>query len=49
MDPTGLKLTPMDDEIYKQFREDFKDLKIEVLKEDEIKSEENKKVSTELM
>ena len=44
MDPTILKLTPMDDEIHKQFREDFKDLKVDVLQEDEIKSEANKQV-----
>ena len=44
MDPSILKLTPMDEEIYKQFREDFKDLKVDVLQEDDIKSEANKQV-----
>ena len=34
----------MDDEIHKQFREDFKDLKVDVLQEDDIKSEANKQV-----
>lgn len=34
----------MDEEIYKQFREDFKDLKVDVLQEDDIKSEANKQV-----
>ena len=34
----------MDEDIYKQFREDFKDLKVDVLQEDDIKSEANKQV-----
>ena len=44
VDPSILKLTPVDEEIYKQFREDFKDLKVDVLQEDDIKSEANKQV-----
>ena len=44
VDPSILKLTPMDDEIHKQFREDFKDLKVDILQEDDIKSEANKQV-----
>ena len=45
VDPSILKLTPMDDDIYKQFREDFKDLKVDILKEEELKNEENKQVT----
>ena len=48
VDPSILKLTPMDDEIHKQFREDFKDLKVDVLQEDDIKSEANKQVPCHL-
>ena len=44
VDPSILKLTPMDDEIHKQFREDFNDLKVDVLQENDIKSEANKQV-----
>lgn len=42
VDPRFLKLTPYDDIIYKAFREEFPDLKIEVLNEDELKSSEAK-------
>lgn len=34
----------MDDEIYEEFRKDFFDLKIDVIKEDEFKSVEVKEV-----
>lgn len=44
VDPTALKLTKMDDEIYEEFRKDFPDLKIDVIKEDELKSAEAKEV-----
>lgn len=42
VDPTALKLTKTDDEIYEEFRKDFPDLKIDVIKEDELKSAEAK-------
>lgn len=35
----------MDDEIYEEFRKDFPDLKIDVIKEDELKSVEAKEAS----
>lgn len=38
VDPRLLKLTPYDDIIYKAFREEFPDLKINVLDEEELKS-----------
>nr|CAH7763235.1 unnamed protein product [Callosobruchus chinensis] len=38
VDPQSLKLTPLDDLIYKLFREEFPDLKIDILKEDDLKS-----------
>nr|CAI5862946.1 unnamed protein product [Callosobruchus analis] len=38
VDPQSLKLTPLDDVIYKVFREAFPDLKIDILKEDDLKS-----------
>lgn len=38
VDPKFLKLTPHDDIIYKAFREEFPDLKIDVLNEDDLKS-----------
>lgn len=44
VDPTVLKLTKMDDEIYEEFRKDFPDLKIDAIKEDELKSAEAKEV-----
>ena len=39
-----LKLTNVDDEIYALFRESFKDMKIDVIDEDEMKSAEGKAV-----
>ena len=44
MDPTRLKLTQQDDQIYSRFRESFPDLKVEQLIEDELKSSEGKAV-----
>lgn len=38
VDTKLLKLTPFDDVIYKAFREEFPDLKIDVLDEEELKS-----------
>lgn len=45
MDPSLLKLTAIDEELYEAFRKQFPDLKIDVLVEDEIKTEEQKAVS----
>ncbi len=45
VDPKCLKLTPMDDEIYNKFREDFKSLDVKLINEDELKNKENKEVS----
>ncbi|XP_017783289.1 PREDICTED: protein PBDC1 [Nicrophorus vespilloides] len=42
VDPKPLKLTPFDDTIYKIFREEFSDLNIVQLNEDEMKSPEGK-------
>lgn len=42
VDPKILKLTPHDDNIYKLFREVFPDLKVDVIVEDELKSDESK-------
>ncbi|GLH15851.1 Protein PBDC1 [Gryllus bimaculatus] len=42
VDPKLLKLTPHDDMIYKTFREEFPDLKVDVVIEDEMKSPEGK-------
>lgn len=42
VDPKLLKLTPHDDNIYKTFREEFPDLKVDVLDEDGLKSFEAK-------
>ncbi|VEN54812.1 unnamed protein product [Callosobruchus maculatus] len=38
VDPQSLKLTPLDDLIYKVFREEFPDLKIDILREDDLKN-----------
>lgn len=43
VDPKGLKLTRHDDKIYEAFRKQFPELKLDVLKEDELKNEEGKK------
>jgi hypothetical protein len=44
VDPKLLKLTPHDDNIYKTFREEFPDLKVDVLDEVGLKSSEAKQV-----
>lgn len=44
VDPKLLKLTPHDDNIYKTFREEFPDLMVDVLDENELKSFEAKQV-----
>lgn len=40
--PSCLRLTPYQDQIYKIFRQDFPDLKIDVLTDDDLKSPEAK-------
>lgn len=42
VDPKHLKLTPFNDTIYKIFREDFPDYDVSLIKEDELKSTEEK-------
>lgn len=42
VDPKILRLTAQDDVIHKTFRDEFPDLKVEVLNEDEMKSPEGK-------
>ncbi|CAG9835550.1 unnamed protein product [Diabrotica balteata] len=42
VDPKLLKLTPVDDLIYKVFREEFPKLEVEVIKENELKSTKEK-------
>lgn len=42
VDPKYLRLTPLDDTIYKIFREDFPNLDVKVINEDELKSFEGK-------
>ncbi|XP_022341543.2 protein PBDC1-like [Crassostrea virginica] len=42
VDPTALKLTPMDNEIYEEFRQDFSDFKVDVINEEDLKSAEAK-------
>ena len=44
VDPKLLRLTPQDDAIYKAFRGKFPNLKIDLIKEDEIKSPEGKEM-----
>jgi hypothetical protein len=44
VDPKLLKLTPHDEYIYKAFREEFPDLKVDKLDEDQLKSPEAKEV-----
>lgn len=44
VDPKFLKLTKMDDQIYKVFREGFKDFEIKLLKEEDLKSDKAKGV-----
>lgn len=38
VDPRELRLTPFDDEIYSVFRQDFPDLKVGIINEEELKS-----------
>ncbi|XP_062570732.1 protein PBDC1-like [Saccostrea cucullata] len=42
VDPTVLKLTQIDDEIYTEFRKEFPDFKIDVIREEDLKSPEAK-------
>lgn len=42
VDPRGLRLTPYDDEIYTAFRQDFPNLDVRYVDENEIKSPEGK-------
>ncbi|KAA0191847.1 hypothetical protein FBUS_10364 [Fasciolopsis buskii] len=44
-DAKHLRLTGMDDEIYEQFENQFPDLKVDVLSEDDLKSPDSKAVS----
>ena len=39
VDPQFLKLTKVDDQIYSEFRENFKNLRIDILDPEELKSE----------
>ena len=44
VDPQFLKLTKVDDQIYSEFRENFKNLRIDILDPEELKSETAKEV-----
>merc|ERR1712198_393732 len=44
IDPTFLKLTPVDNEIYKKFKDEFPNVNLAMINEDEMKSEAGKKV-----
>ena len=44
VDPTLLRLTMVDDEIYTKFREKFPDMKVDVVNENEMKSASSKEV-----
>lgn len=44
MDASSLRLTQIDDKIYQRFREEFPDLNIKDLKEDDLKTPEAKQV-----
>ncbi|KAB0338710.1 hypothetical protein FD755_025174 [Muntiacus reevesi] len=44
VDPQFLKLTKVDDHIYSEFRENFKNLRIDILDPEELKSESAKEV-----
>ena len=44
MDPSHLRLSPVDDELYTKFRQTFPDMKVDVLVEDEMKSASDKVV-----
>jgi len=45
MDPKQLHLSRHDDQIYSRFRELFPDLKVDILDENQIKSNEGKSVN----
>jgi hypothetical protein len=45
MDPKQLRLSRHDDQIYSRFRELFPDLKVDILDENQIKSNEGKSVN----
>ena len=45
VDPAFLKLTQKDDEIYTKFRENFPDLKVDIVEEEQMKTPEEKAVS----
>lgn len=42
VNPSSVRLTPYDDQIYQTFRQDFPDLKVDVLSDDILKSPEAK-------
>lgn len=42
MEPRSLRLTPYDEQIYQIFRQDFPELKVDVLSDDKLKSPEEK-------
>lgn len=44
VDPKLLKLTPHDEDIYRAFREEFPDIRVDKLDEDQLKSPEAKEV-----
>lgn len=44
VDPLQLRLTPADEEIYKLFREEFPDMQVSIINEDEMKSPAGKEV-----
>eukprot|EP01095_Lingulamoeba_sp_RSL-Kostka_P015978 TRINITY_DN7582_c0_g1_i1.p1 TRINITY_DN7582_c0_g1~~TRINITY_DN7582_c0_g1_i1.p1 ORF type:complete len:151 (+),score=48.45 TRINITY_DN7582_c0_g1_i1:50-502(+) len=44
LDPASLKLTKHDDMIYEKFRELFPDMDVDVIDEEEMKSDENKEL-----
>lgn len=43
LDPVNLRLTPYDDHIYKAFRDEFPDLRVDEINEDELKGDLSKK------
>lgn len=48
MDPKQLRLSPHDDKIYSRFREVFPDMKIDILDENQMKSNEGKAVISDM-
>ena len=44
VDTKALRLTQIDDELYEKFRKEFSDMDIGVIKEEDLKSLESKKV-----